>query len=105
MARAIEVTLTNEDLGGNEFSHWIEPLADTHMGEDATMGEIFRALREEYGRCQSKIYVDVAQGDAKHVGWFFVSRQEYTDTHEPYLRGAWVVVGEHVPAQAARVVT
>lgn len=109
--RALHVVLTNEDTN-NRFSEFIEPLADTLMGEDATMGEIYREARDEYGRCTGKVYVDrrvpTPEGgerwEAVHVGWFFISRQEYTDTHEPYLRGAWVTVGEHVPATRERVI-
>jgi hypothetical protein len=92
--RAIEVTLTNEDKG-HQFSHYVEPLADTWMGEDATMGELYRAMRDEYGRCMSKVYRDDPEhGEPLHIGWFFESRQRYEDTGEPYLRGAWVIVGE-----------
>lgn len=88
----LHVTLTNEDKGYS-FSSWSEDLADTWMGEDATMGEIYRAVQQEYGRCTSKVYVDTSSGP-KTVGWYFVSRQQYEDTHEPYLRGAWVTVNK-----------
>ena len=107
MSRALQVVLTNEDEG-YRFSEFCEPLADTRMGEDATMGEIYREARDEYGRCTSKIYVDVRiktndeggeRWETKHVGWFFVSRQRFEDTGEPYLRGAWVTVGEYTPPE------
>lgn len=97
MARAIQVILTNEDEN-YQFSEYTEQLADTHMGEDATMGEIYRAAQEEYGRCTSRVYIDVDGEPPKQVGWFFVKRAQYEDTGEPYLRGAWVSVGEYRPA-------
>lgn len=104
MMRALNIILTNEDKG-YQFSEWTEQLDSTHMGEDATMGEIYRAVQEEYGRCKSKVYVDVDGGPPKQVGWFFVSRQEYEDSrdHETYLRGAWVTVGEYRPARSEGV--
>lgn len=101
MARAIDITLTNEDRD-YQFSHWVEQLGDTYMGEDATMGDIYRASAREYGRCQSKIYIDTAAG-AEHVGWFFVNRQQYEDDADTYLRGAWITVGEYVPAREETV--
>jgi len=111
MPRAIHTALTNE-TEGHRFGDLIEPLADTFMGEDASMGEIYRAYRAEYGRCMSKVYVDVRvktndeggeRWEVKHVGWFFVSRQKYEDCAETYLRGAWVTVGEYEPAREASV--
>jgi hypothetical protein len=100
--RAIEVTLTNEDKG-YQFGHYVEPLADTYMGEDATPGELYRAMRSEYGRCTGKVYVDRSEGGPKTIGWYFVKRDRYEDTGESYLRGAWVIVGEYVPATRERV--
>jgi hypothetical protein len=102
MARAIDITLTNESEN-HQFSHHVELLADTFMGEDATMGDIYRACVREYGRCQSKVYIDTENGP-RHVGWFFVSRQQYEDAPDTYLRGAWVTVGEHVPAREEGVI-
>jgi hypothetical protein len=103
MNRALEITLTNEDKG-YQFSHWVETLANTWMGEDATMGELYRAMRSEYGACKSKVYRgDPDGGQPIHVGWYFESRQQYEDMDETYLRGAWIIVGEHVPAIAEHV--
>lgn len=95
--RAIEVVLTNEDKG-YQFARFVERLDNTYMGENASSGDIFRAMREEYGRCTGKVYIDEPNDPAKPCGWFFVSRQRYEDTGEPYLRGAWVTVGEYHPA-------
>lgn len=99
--RAIQITLTNETQG-YQFSSWVERLADTYMGEDATMGEIYRAALGEYGRPTSKVFVDTDAGP-KVVGWFFVKRARYEDTNEQYLQGAWITVGEYEPARPEAV--
>lgn len=82
----IHFTLTNE-TEGHSFSEWSE-----EANEEWTRGDIYRMAQEEFGRCASSVYVDTASGSPKRIGWFFVSRQRYEDTGEPYLRGAWVTV-------------
>lgn len=82
----VQVTLTNEHRGYHfaEFSETVEGY---------TRGEIYRMMQREYGRCTSSVYVDTDRG-TKKTGWYFVSRQRYEDTNEPYLRGAWITLRE-----------
>ncbi len=99
MSYALDITLTNE-TDGHRFSEFVEDLDEFYapvLKDDGTpdFGVIFREMQSEYGRCQSSIYVDTPDG-VKRVGWFFVSRQQYTDTREPYLRGAWVTVVDRI---------
>lgn len=101
MTYALSITLTNE-TEGHQFSDWTEDLDKSywHLLTDAgepDFGAIFRAAQEEYGRCQSSVYVDQDNAPPRRVGWFFVSRQQYEDTREPYLRGAWVTVIDRIP--------
>jgi hypothetical protein len=70
-------------------SHWYEPYT-------ADKGALYRALRREYGRCVSRVYIDTDAG-AKAIGWVFVKRVEYDDAHRisdpskrTYLREVWV---------------
>lgn len=87
MERArIDVALTNE-TEGHRFSDFSE------VRDDVAMGELFREAQREHGRCMSKIYVDI-EGHAEpvHVGWYFEKRDQYSDSDETYLRGAWVTV-------------
>lgn len=94
--RAIQVSLVNEDKG-YIFSEWIDKLDEcSWLGDDSSMGDIYRAYQSEYGRCQSKVYRDTTDGP-RQVGWYFVSRQRYEDDTDTYLCGAWVTVGEYVP--------
>ena len=68
-------------------------------------GDLFRALQgrsrlrpweEGMGRCTGKVYVDDGDGNARQVGWVFVSRQpvDYRRPDDPrtWLREAWVTV-------------
>jgi len=64
-------------------------------------GELYRAMVKEYGRCVSKIYVDVA-GKAKPVGWCFVKRRKYEDCDETYLQEVWVTVHEAPPTKTTQ---
>lgn len=86
------VTLTNETEGGVIFSD-LPPMPLHHMYLAEIDGgypvrSVFAMLQEEYGVCRSAVYVDRDDRTVRH-GWYFESREEYTDTHEPYLRGAW----------------
>ena len=57
-----------------------------------TIGELYRSLVKEYGRCQSKQYVDGSDGKPVQVGWVFQRREKYTDCNEKFLMETWVSV-------------
>jgi hypothetical protein len=64
-------------------------LKDTYLGEDASVGDIYRASVREHGRCTGKVYV----GDGVHVGWVFVKRDEYEDApRETFLHETWITL-------------
>lgn len=72
--------------------------SDIYEANADTVGELFHDLQKEFGRCDSKVYVDTKSG-TKQVGWVFVSKQRYEDARpgmkEPeYLREVWVTVFE-----------
>lgn len=95
--RAVKLIFTNESQGYT-FGDEILPLDDstTFGGEQATLADIYReAQRQGYGRCTSKVFKDICTGGAEHIGYFFVSRQQYEDCDDTYKRGVWVIVGEH----------
>ena len=59
-------------------------------------GRLYRDCAREYGRCQSKVYID--KGDkAKAIGWVFVKRVKYTDCNEWFTQEAWVTVHTGAP--------
>ena len=62
-------------------------------------GQLYRALQRQYGRCTSKVYIDLPSG-AKSIGWVFVKRQQYerhsTDT---YLQETWVTLHKAPPTR------
>lgn len=68
-----------------------QDLADTWMGEDAPIGEIFRAFQKEYGRCVSKVYRDTDDGPVA-IGWVFQKREKYDDSNETFLREVWITL-------------
>lgn len=65
-----------------------------------TAGEAYRELMREFGRCESKVYVDKADGGALHIGWVFVKRVPYDDApRELFTRETWACPVEVVPEQ------
>ena len=54
-------------------------------------GPLFRAMRDEYGRCIGRVYVDTADR-TKAIGWIFEGRDKYQDSSETYLRHVWVTL-------------
>jgi len=60
-------------------------------------GKLFRSLQKEYGRCDSAMYQDRADGTVK-IGWVFGKRMRYEDArgNDPerdfYLRKVWVQI-------------
>ena len=61
-------------------------------------GELFRALRRNYGRCTGKVRVDVGNS-VKAIGWVFEKRRKYDDCDETYLLETWVTVHEKKPTR------
>lgn len=60
------------------------------------MWQLYRSLVKEYGRCQSKQYIDV-NGKSKQVGWVFQKREKYTDCKDTFLCETWVSVHTQKP--------
>lgn len=62
------------------------------------VGELFRCLQREYGRCVGKVYV----GKGTPVGWVFQKKTEYTDCPETYLQEVWVTLHEKLPERKVK---
>lgn len=58
------------------------------------IGELYRRLRDEYGRCTGRVYIDMKSGETHAIGWVFVKRVKYDDCNDTYLRETWVTVLE-----------
>ena len=61
------------------------------------VGELFREMRREYGRCTGSVYVDTTDGKVKRIGWVFQKRMEYEDyrrgdSERYYTREVWVTL-------------
>lgn len=60
------------------------------------LGNIYRAMQSEYGRCRGGVFRDTKTGSIR-TGWIFESRQQYDDSTDTYLRTAWVEIQEVIP--------
>lgn len=62
-----------------------------------SVGELFRSLMDEFGRCTGKMYVD-SKNSQLQVGWVFEKRRCYEDEpSESYLAETWVTVWKVPP--------
>ena len=80
----IRESYVNQTKGYNFGSSvWYEPFTDN-------IGDLFRALQREFGRCVSKVYIDAPvafyPATAKPVGWVFEKKCQYTDCMETYIQ-------------------
>jgi hypothetical protein len=67
-----------------------EPYESKYDTSDS-MSRIFRDLSREYGRCTGKVFIDV-KDESKPIGWVFLKRDRYEDTHDYYLRETWITL-------------
>jgi hypothetical protein len=70
--------------------------SDVQLSRFETPGDVFRFAQKEYGRCISKVYLDVLD-EPKAIGWVFLSKARYEDTDEPYLREVWITLHDALP--------
>lgn len=92
MTLEIKEKFVNRDKG------YVFSESDWHALDTQDKGQLYRSLRDEYGRCISKVYVDQLQVNGQMaaipIGWVFVKRIQYEDCDETYLREVWVTVRE-----------
>jgi hypothetical protein len=75
------------------YSH-VEDFRYTYFGDEPTIGEIFRGMSKEYGRCSGKVYIDTADG-VRAIGWVFEKRVRYEDSKDTYLQEVWITLYDH----------
>jgi len=55
---------------------------------------IFKNYQKEYGKCESKIYIDVPMGDGTFrtvsCGWVFTKKIKYSDCKEYFIQETWI---------------
>ena len=78
-----------------------EPAYQTSYRADE-LGDLYRAMRREYGRCTGHVYVDgpadmFGHREARPIGWVFIKRRRYEDARDnspksTYLHEVWVTV-------------
>lgn len=63
-----------------------------------TISSLFRTCQKEYGRCEVSLYIDTPQG-TKRIGWVFLKRAKYDDSHQTYLQETWVTLHDKPPTK------
>ena len=72
------------------------------------IGQLFKALQKEYGRCVSRVYIDVPdQPTPMPIGWVFRKRMRYEDarTNTPkdyYTREVWITLHDRAPEKSVQ---
>jgi len=61
--------------------------------------DLYRGLRESFGRCQSIMYRDAENGKSQKIGWVFIKRVKYDDCKKTYLQSVWVSVYSAPPTK------
>ena len=81
----IQETMTGEDLTTGKA--WRSHEGDYYEPYTDDLGQLFKSLRREYGRCTSRVYVDAPDGTADPIGWVFEKQVEYEDADRARLTG------------------
>src|SRR6266581_7034903 len=68
----IDIAQVNE----TKHYHLCDPSFEETRFDD--MGELYRSLVKEYGKCVSKQYIDI-NGKSTQIGWVFEKRVVYDD--------------------------
>jgi len=89
----IGITSINESEGYTIYKEGPKP----YEGKATSLGELFRDLQEEHGRCVGKVYVDTKNVEAIPVGWVFEKKELYRDIDEHYTKATWVSLYEPPP--------
>jgi hypothetical protein len=95
----------------NETKHYRLYDSDFQESMYDDVGELYRALIKEYGRCVSKQYI----GEGVQIGWVFEKRVKYDDVRAPkafkhmtpverdkcsFIMATWVGVHTEKPTKA-----
>ena len=82
----------------NKNENYIFGKSDVYETCHDTIGNLFRAMQAEFGRCTGKVYI----GDGDHIGWVFESRDKYTDSSDTYIREVWVAIHNAEPVNTTK---
>ena len=62
-----------------------------------SVGELFKHLQQEFGRCVSSMYIDKKDGTTKKIGWVFEKKNKYNDCDETYVQETWIELHKTKP--------
>lgn len=87
----------------NASEHYRSGESEPYESFTDNLGELYRALVKEHGRCVGKMYVDRTDGTQIQTGWVFQKRRKYDDVNETYLAETWVTVYKSEPIKEITV--
>ena len=67
---------------------------DIEDSEIETLNDLYKYGLEHYGKCTGKVYIDISDQKAMHIGYIFLKKDKYEDTKESFLRETWLSI-EH----------
>ena len=62
-----------------------------------SIGELFKDLQVQFGRCVSSMYMDKKDGTTKKIGWVFEKYIHYTNSDETYMQETWIELHKTKP--------
>ena len=62
-----------------------------------SIGELFKDLQIQFGRCVSSMYMDKKDGTTKKIGWGFEKKNHYTNSDETYMQETWIELHKTKP--------
>lgn len=95
MSKTIEIYTVTEsftDVEGNcHLGENIMNIEDTCI---TNLKDLYRHGLKMFGRCVSKVHIDLPNGKRMHVGYVFMKREKYEDCDKHYTREVWLTI-EH----------
>ncbi len=83
---------------------WYNKIENCIIGEESididdtiidNMSDLYKSGLREFGRCTSKIYIDLPDGTVKHTGYTFEKRAKYDDCNKYYLQETWLTIEQY----------
>ena len=86
MSIYISEAFVNKD---KDIRYWSGEPYETGLDK---IGNLYRCMLKEHGRCIGKVYVDRENGETWAVGWVFIKREHYDDNKDTYIRETWITL-------------
>lgn len=75
----------------NATEHYVYNELSPYETRFDTIGDLYRSLQREYGKCISAMYIDYTDRvKTQKIGYVFQSRTKYENNNKMYLREVWI---------------